>query len=405
MRPALRQVVMGRRLASLYLGQVATKSRIPCNRSTTNKQANARTHHVARDNITSLKIELPNWYWTRGGTLTEAAGGGNITYSASVEYPAGTFTQILFAGAATAVCASNTSLLSDFCAVNIPNGASFWIRSYANAVTAIVFTDGNAGFPQLDYGNGEAYEYSAASTTDKTMGGTLTDNGAATAPICVPTAIIANTRKPSVLILGDSRDWGFTDLYDASGDLGDLARSIGPAYGYINAGCAGDTLSGFITAHTRRAALQTYCSHVIFGDPINALRAGGSGQNKSAATVLGELQTILGYFPTKRCFTTTPGGPNTTGAWTAVDGSDQTVNANQAEIANYTTAIRAGVANSVGSFDIMAAVENPTAPGKWWATGVAQATTSDGLHSVQLSYLRIKNSGAIDPARIHRDGL
>ena len=391
--------------AALYLGQVATNCTIPSSRSTTNKQANARTVHIARDTISSLKIELCNWCWLRSGVGPETAGGGNITYSASIEYPAGTFTQVLWSGAATKVVASNAVALSDAVNVNIPNGTTFWVRTYANAVTAIVFTEGNTGYEQRNLAGGEAYEYAASGITDKTMGGTIVDVGAAAAPIFRPTAIVAQTRNPSVLILGDSRDWGFTDTHDSSGDLGDIARSIGPAYGYINAACAGDTLSAFITAHTQRAALQQYVSHVVFGDPINALRSGGSGQNQSAATTLGQLQTILGYFPTKRCLTTTTGGPNTTStdSWATV--ANQTINANNAEIAAYNTAIRAGVANSVGYFDIMSAVESSSASGKWWVTGVASATTTDGLHSTQAGYLRIKNSGAIDPNRISRAGL
>lgn len=388
--------------APLYLGQVATKCRIPVNRSTSNLQANARTHHIARDAISSLKIELPNWYWTRGGTLTEANGGGNITYTASIEYPAGTFTQVKWSGATSVVVASGNSALSDFVNVSIPIGAAFWVRSYAVAATAIVFTDGNAGFPQNDLANGEAYEYAASGITDKTMGGTITDNGAASAPILSPTAIVAQTTRPSALIIGDSRDWGFNDLYDATGDLGDVARSIGPVVGYINAGCAGDTFSGFITAHAKRVALATYVSHVIVGDAINALRSGGSGQNKTAATVLGELQTILGYFSTKICLTSTCGGPNSTSTDSWATTANQTVNANSAQIIAYNNAIRAGVANSVGFYDVADQVESARDSGKWWVTGAANGTTLDGLHSIQAGYLRIKNSGAVNPNRLAR---
>lgn len=392
-------------LASLYLGQVATKSRIPTNRSTTNKQANARTHHVARDSITALKIELCNWYWNRAAVGPETNGGGNITYSASVEYPEGVFTQILWSGAATIVVATGASALSDFVNVTIPNGASFWIRTYANAATAIVFTEGNTGYSQRDAGNGEAYEYSAASTTDKTMGGTIVDVGAASNPIFVPTAIVAETRKPSVLIIGDSRDWGFEDTFDSSGDLGDIARSIGPAYGYINAACAGDTFSAFITAHGKRAALAQYCSHVIIGDAINALRAGGSGQNKTAAAVLVELQTMLGYFSANRCFTTTCGGPNSTSTDSFATTANQTVNANSAQIIAYNDAIRAGVANSLGYFEIDDQLSSARNSGKWRVNGAAFAYTLTGLHTVQLGYLAVKNSGAIDTALITRAGL
>lgn len=395
-------------LPSLYLGQVATNSRMPTNRSTTNKQANSRTHHIARDDITSLKIELPNWYWVRSTAGPETNGGGNITYSAAVEYPAETFTQILFSGATSAVVSSGNSVLSDYCDVSIPSGASFWIRTYASAVTAIVFSEGNASpyTAQRDNGNGEAYAYAASGVSNLTMGGTITSNITGLSdPVFCPTAIVAMTRKPSVLIIGNSREWGFNDTFDASGDQGDIARSIGASYGYINMGSAGDFCSAFITAHTKRAALQQYVSHVIIGDVINALRAGGSGQNKSAVTVLGEVQTILGYFSTKRCYTTTCGGPSTTSTDNWATTANQTVNANNAEYTAYNDAIRAGVENCVGYFEIADQVESASNSGKWWVTGVAQATTLEGLHGIQASYLRIKNSGAIDTALINRTGL
>ncbi|RTM07420.1 MAG: SGNH/GDSL hydrolase family protein [Hyphomicrobiales bacterium] len=390
---------------SLYWGQVATKSYIPSGVSTTNKTAQSRSHHIARDDISALKIEIPNWYWARGTTGPETNGGGNITATLSVEYPAGTFWQGTFSGATSKVIASGASALSDAIAVNIPKGASFWVRIFVNAATAIVFCEGNTGFARRDLGNGEAYEYSASTTTDKTMGGTVNDNGAATAPIFVPTAIIAQTSNPSVLIIGDSRDWGFTDTLDTSGDLGDIARSIGPSFGYINASCAGDTFSALIAGGTKRQSLKQYVSHVIVGDAINALRSGGSGQNKTAATVLLELQSILAMFSDRRCFTTTCGGPNPTSSDNFATTANQAVNANSAQITAYNDAIRAGVANSLGFFEIADQVESARNSGKWWVTGVANATTSDGLHSTQAGYLRIKNSGAVDVNRITRAGL
>jgi len=383
--------------ASFYWGNIATKVRIPSAVSTTNKTATSRSHHIARDDISSLKIELPNWYWARSTVGPETNGGGNITYTASVEYPAGTFTQIKFSGSASTVVASGNSILSDACAVSIPNGASFWIRTFANAATAIVFTDSVTGFPQRDLGNGEAYEYSASTTTDKTMSGTITDNGAAAAPIFVPTAIIALTKKPTVLLIGDSRMWGFNDTLDSSGDLGEFARSIGPSYGYINAGSSGDFLSSFITSHSKRVALKQYVSHVIIETAINALRSGGSGQAKTAATVLGEQQTILGYFSDKPCYTSTT-APNSTSSDSWATATNQTVNANEAQIILYNDAIRAGVAGSAGYFEVADIFETARNSGKW----IFPSYTSDGLHTNQTGYLLLKNSGNINPTRFTR---
>ncbi|RUU75102.1 SGNH/GDSL hydrolase family protein [Mesorhizobium sp. M7A.F.Ca.MR.362.00.0.0] len=394
-------------LPSLYLGQVATRCRIPTNLSTTNKLANARTMHIARDDLTSIKIELPAWFWYRTSTKAEVNVTGNIVYRASIEYPAGTFTQVTFAsGAVSGTATGIAPLLSDWVNVNIPKGAKFWVRSYAVATHSIVFADASSGtnFWTCDFANGEAYEYGASGITDKTMGGTLvpnkTDN---TAAICHPTAIIGMTRNPSVLLIGDSRVAGFGDFFNAAGDTGELARSIGPSLAYINAGSSGDTLSEFIASHTRRAALQSYCSHVVVETAINALRS-GTGQNKTAATVLAEQQTILGYFPTKRCYTTTT-SPSATSNNSWATSAGQTVNTNLAQISAYNDAIRAGVANSLGFFEIADQVEIARNSGKWKSDGTAAKWTADGLHGTPFAYQAIQDSGAVDPTRFSRAGL
>ncbi|MER9436724.1 hypothetical protein NKJ04_17675 [Mesorhizobium sp. M0618] len=393
-------------MPSLYLGQVATRCRIPTNLSTTNKQANARTMHIARDDITSLKIELPAWFWYRTSTKLETSVTGSITYKASIEYPAGTFTQVLFASATSGIATGAVPLLSDWVNVNIPKGAKFWVRSFAVATHSIVFADATAGsnFWVCDFANGEAYEYAASGITDKTMGGTLVPNKTTNdAPICHPTAIIGMTRNASVLLIGDSRVAGFGDLFNAVGDTGELARSIGPSLAYINAGSAGDTLSEFIASHTRRAALQSYCSHVVVQTAINALRS-GTGQNKTAATVLGEQQTILGYFPTKRCYTSTS-SPASTSSNSWINDAGQTVNTNLAQINAYNDAIRAGVANSLGFFEIADQVSTARNSGKWKFDGTAGKWTADGLHASAYGYQAIQDSGVVDPTRFSRAGL
>ncbi|RUT88012.1 MULTISPECIES: SGNH/GDSL hydrolase family protein [unclassified Mesorhizobium] len=390
-------------LPSIYLGQVATRCRIPTNLSTTNKQANSRTYHIARDDITSLKIELPAWFWYRTSTKLETSVTGNISYKASIEYPAGTFTQVLFAGATSGLATGTVPLLSDWVSVNIPNGEGFWVRTYAVATHSIVFADATAGsnFWTCDFANGEAYEYAASGITDKTMGGTLVPNKTTNdAAIFHPTAIIGNTRKPSVLLIGDSRVAGFGDFFNAAGDTGELARSIGPSLAYINAGSAGDTLSEFIASSVRRQALQQYCSHVVVQTAINALRS-GTGQNKTAATVLGEQQTILGYFSGKRRFTSTT-SPSSTSSDSWATATGQTLNTNAAQIAAYNDAIRAGVANSDGFFEIADQVETARNSGKWKFDGTASKWTADGLHASSFGYAAIQASGAVDPSRFVR---
>jgi lysophospholipase L1-like esterase len=382
---------------TVYLGQVATKSRIPANLSTTNKQFNSRSHHKARCTITSLQIELPNWYWARKGDLLEHGSGGTITYKASVEYPAGTFTAFTFSASSSVVVANNTSVLSDAATVTIPDGASFWIRVFAVAATAIVFVDGETvpSSRQCDTGNGEAMAFAASGLSDQTTSGTITATVSTdAAPIFAPTAIVAYTTRPSVLLIGDSRDWGYYDAFDSSGDLGEIARSIGPSYGYINAGSAGDNMPNFISSHTNRVALKQYCSHVLTENGINDLRFGGAGLNQSAATAFANMQTLWGYFAGKTIFASTI-SPNSASSDGWATTGNQTVNANAANIAAYNDLLRATPSPLAGYFEVADTVESARNSGKWKAS-----QTSDGLHPNPTGYQTIKTSGAVDPTRL-----
>lgn len=379
-----------------YLGAVATGARISTTTSTTNKQFNSRSHHVARDTISGIRIELPAWWWQRktSGTFTqyrEHPAGGPITYSAAIEYPEGTFTPVLFGGVSSADVAGGNSILSDMAAVSIPNGASFWVRTYSTSAWGIIFEDGDSGVTTvIDKANGEAMEYAASGVVNKTMGGTIVDNNAAAGPIFRPTAIVAMTRQPTFLLTGDSKAWGFGDTPTAGGDAGELERLIGPNYGYINTGSSGDWLNTFRDFGTRRAALQQYTSHVVVQAAINSLRSGGSGQNKTAAAVLAEQQQVLAMFPNKtRIVTTTAPQSASSNSW--ADQAGQTVNANSAQVIAFNDAVRAGVANSIGYIDLADAAEPTRNAGKWKTNGTAFAFTRDGLHPTPLGYSQVNS--------------
>ena len=379
-----------------YLGAVATGARISTATSTTNKQFNSRSHHVARDTISGLRIEFPAWWWQRktSGTFTqyrEHPAGGPITYSAAIEYPEGTFTPVLFGGVASAAVAGGGSILSDMAAVSIPNGASFWVRTYSTSAWGIIFEDGDSGVTTvIDKANGEAMEYAASGVVNKTMGGTIVDNNAAAGPIFRPTAVVAMTRQPTFLFTGDSKAWGFGDTPTAGGDAGELERLIGPNYGYINTGSSGDWLDTFRDFGTRRAALQQYVSHVVVQAAINSLRSGGAGQAKTAAAVLAEQQQVLALFPTKgRIVTTT--APQASSSNSYVDQAGQTVNANSAQIIAFNDAVRAGVANVIGYIDLADAAESTRNSGKWKTDGTVRAFTTDGLHATPLGYQQVNS--------------
>jgi len=392
---------------SSYVGPVATRCGMPTNRSSTAKTGNARTYHKTTEALTAIQVVLPNWYWPRATTGPEAGSGGAITYEAAIEKLDGTFTRITFAGANTIVVADGNNGTSDMVPINIPENSGFYLRVFGNAAVNAVFSDGNASPAswQVDFANGEAYEYAASGLTSKVMGGTITHNLGVVpqASILRPIAILGNTKKATVGILGDSRDWGFGDNFDNDGGVGDIARSLAKLkLAYVNMGSASDTLTAFIAAHAKRVTALSFCSHIIIGDVINALRSGGG--NQTGAATLAQLDTVMGYFPTKRILLTTLGGPNSSSANSFIN-STQTVNTNQAQMNVYNDAIRAGRSPAIGFIEIDDLLNDARNSGKWWTNGVAFGTTVDGLHSSQLSYQRIRDSGAFKASMFSRVGL
>lgn len=396
---------MGKKgLPPLYLGQVATGCGICTANSTTNKWANSRTPHMFREDQTSFQIVLPAWYWARTGTKVETSVIGSITYTASIEYPAGTFTQVKFSGANSGVATGAANLVSDPINLAIPKDTRFWVRSYAVATHSIVFAQAtvSTNWQTADAANGAALEYGTTSAiTDKTMGGTITPNLATNdAPITLPLAIIAQTRKPSILIVSDSKDAGFGDTFDANGFMGYMTKVLGLSYGFINAGSPGDTISEFLASGAKRTALQQYCSHVVFGTAINSLRS-GTGQNKTAAAVLAEQQTAFALFAGKKIFTKTT-EPSATSSNSFTTTANQTLNSNAVEIAAFNDAIRAGVPGAQGYFEIADQIESARNSGKWKVDGTNFKYTADGLHPSVFAHALIAASGAIDPARFVR---
>jgi hypothetical protein len=355
-----------------YLGCVATATAVPYQTLATTGYMMSRSAHIARDDITALQLVIPNWVVTSNA---ETGPGSSCTVTASVEYPAGTFKQVTFSGATSILIADAAQAISDFVSVAIPNGATFFVRifrtGFSNSVCPYTLTTNS--------GQGSVANYGAGSGTDQTMSGTIANTGGGH---FAPAAILAMTTKPSIYLMGDSRTAGVGDTADASLDRGQFARSIGPSYGYINAGCGGDRQYQWLLSNAKRLALAQYCSHVLNGYGINDLTVSHSG-----ATVYTDIQSAEALFPTKPMWVATV-SPHSTGAWTLADGSDQTVGTENAQ----RVALNASIRARSRFLEIADQVESARDSGKWLAPGY----TTDGLHATQTGYLAIKNSGAIN---------
>lgn len=369
---------------------IATRARVALGVGGGTTNYMCRTTSFARDVVTSLQIAWANWYVTSAGG--EQGAGGVMTINASVEYPAGVFTQIKFAGSATGSIANGATLLSDSIAVAIPDGAQFWVRWFVSSTVALPLT---ASPPSLrNTGLGDAF---VAGGTNQTLSGTVVDDGGTTSMF--PVAIIGHTARRTLAYLGDSRVCGQLDDTTPStngnfGDMGELERPFAPVYGGITLACPGETAANFLASHSRRLALCAYCTTIISEYGINDL---GLAPQAPATVLEARVSSIAGLFVAKPFYVTTL-APVTTGAWTLVNGTDQTVTSYESERAAYNTWVRANAGGFTGFFDIASVVEMAGHPGKWIANGSTNTYTRDGLHENAAANILYNFLFPIDPA-------
>lgn len=365
--------------ATAYLGAVANHSNLPLATAASNTLANTRSVHIAEDKLSGPQLLLPGWYADSSGEHSAAQA---ITYTASIEYPLGTFTRITFGGAVAGTVQPGGTLLSDAApaTLTVPKGARFWVRLFMQAPGGIIFTNVSGG-NIID-----GYEF-GTSLTDKTMGGTVAASNKSY--YLVPLAILGMTRQPSICLVGDSRFQGRNDITtEGNGDVGEGARAVGKMAGYINMGVPSDVAGATSFAH--RAALGAYCTHVIVNYGINNL-----GGSQTDVQTLAALQVTYAYFAGKLIFQTTlPPVTTSSDSWKTV--ANQTKSTWDSYRVSVNTAIRAGTANVVGVFDTAAAVETGTGDttqsvlngGFWKADGTADgAYTTDGIHETPLAAL------------------
>ncbi len=77
--------------------------------------------------------------------------------------------------------------------------------------------------------------------------------------------------------------------------------------------------------------------------------------------------------------------PNTSGAWTLANGSDQTPAANTAQRLLYNTWVRNNVLGVDGFFDTVGPSKLTADENRWNADGTAAKYTGDGLHETAFA--------------------
>jgi hypothetical protein len=383
-----------------YLGLVATRAQSLALASSSFSYANSRSFHIARTDFNKVQVVLPAWY-ANGG---EQPAAGNISYQASVEYPAGTFHPFSFGGSASGTTGAGLTLFSDLLTlpVTIPTGATFFMRVFQDAsASANGIMYGFQGYPA----GGDGMEASATIVSSKTASGTVSWNGLG--PV-FPTAIAGPTTAPSVICIGDSRVVGISDTMDTSGDVGEHCRSIGPHFAYTSLAASGENgfnFCNFFNANPmdslqRRTIGNLYGSHILFNYGVNDI---------SNAITFSQLQQILpmcwGLFPGKRVFHTTI-APDTNSSDSWKTAGHQTPKANfsfsptgtRQEVNDWLRRVPRGL---TGCFEVSGVIEPVLNDGLWKVNGTENWYTADGTHETQAACRAIELSGEIDHTKIY----
>lgn len=352
-----------------YLGPIAGGTRFPTSFNATNKQYMSESFHRATDTVSAVRLVFANAYLTGAGSASvshdEAGTGAAADITASIVVD-GVFHQALFGGSAVGSIPSNALLVSDTIPVSLGVGQTFAVREWRSCSAGIVFS----GSP---FGTQGSFAFGVSGITDRTMGGSIS---AATANTATPCAILGQTRKGTVALLGTSRLWGQGDTRGvAPDDIGSIAPALQAAgIGTINLGLQGDRIAHFAYNGTNalRRQLIAYCSHMHIEYGINDL-----GQGRTAAQLAGDVQAVI----------------NLTGKPTTIQTIEPHLPAQtgpNAQRVTYNDAVRAGVSNVRGYFEIADVLETARNSGLWNA-----AYTADNLHANAAGYAAIEASGAI----------
>lgn len=373
-----------------YLGNVATRTMVPNNGTNSVFGLSSRRVHFLRDSVTSIQLVIPNFCVGQASSWAEVTSTGVVQVRGSILYN-GTFFQAKFGGNVTYSGSGSPFIVSDPIAISAPAGATVssncWLfNTVGGGMAYNVWASGNPGeYP------GDGFDFSLSSgvpPADQTMSPTFTSNGLWNGQNMLgPIALLSQTTRPSIYLIGDSRCSGAGDVYDSSGDLGELARSIGPSFAYINAGSEGDALSFWLSSHAARSQFAAWCSHAVLQAGVNDITGG-----TTPATVASNRALVRSAINLPMWETTLPTETSSTDNWTTT--GNQTAIANPANRTTFNTGVRAGSTGMKGYFDIASVTD---ASGVWNANGTtAKLWTPDGIHESQFANIQIKNSGVVN---------
>lgn len=310
-----------------YLGFVATHMVWPNNHQSGNKQLFSRSRHVARDDMSDIKLGYTNMMLAGVGG-TEYLPGYTTTIKCSIEYPVGAAPQLLtFSGGSSGVIAADGQIVfTDLTnlTTKIPRGAAFYIRTYQTSPGGVVYAAGRgASQSGAVASNGETITV-GVTVTDYTESTTV-PNATSNWVMYGPCAILGTTIRPSFFVFGDSRAYGSgeTPFYgglNQFGACGIVERAVSryaaicnPSIPSAKAVDAAATNSSYNV----RGVLPQYASHFINELGINDCSGG-----YTYAQLIANLRAMVAKFGNKPTLPMTldPSTSASTDGWLTVGG-------------------------------------------------------------------------------------
>lgn len=388
-------------LVNPYLGNFATRTGTPMQANVgTNFMSTSVHFNRAGKTVTGWQIAYPGFFCPQAyGPETQLA--SPLAYKPAVEYPPGVFTDVTWGGSLTGIAPPGSDTgLSDPIYVPVPDGAMFKLHPY------VVGGDANSAISmgKADTARGERFRYGDNTLVDQTKSTSAwtsgTSNPTAVLPPCV---IVGMITVPSVLIIGDSRNYGQLDTRaDGSSDIGDTARSTGPLFGYSMMAVPNTRAMGFPAHFARRSVYKNFFSHVFCNFLINDFAAG----SQTTAQGLSNMGIVAAQFPGKPFnVLTVDAYATSTDAWLTVE--NQTPFANDSARVAYNNTIRnVGTRPSWATFvhETADTGESARDSGKWKVgpvgAPVARYYVQDGIHRTTAGELFITSAGAINTSVI-----
>lgn len=330
-------------------GLIANRGQIPTNVTTIANNTTSRRKHWSHSagSVTNIRCVDTLWY-LRSSTLQPAAG-ADRTIKRYIEYPAGTFHQVKWSGAANlAMTNAAGTYKSDIVMssvtgepLTIPAGTAFYERTVAvvgGANFPVIETPAAANVLGLEDGN---------DLTDKGNSGTISvSTGVNTFGSAAFVGTINATNARSFTVFGDSIAFGQGDVssvgsLQGSGWIARLLDRYG--YPYTKIALGGQTVQA---AAGSTASVAAFLAQINFSDAIFEYGVNDLRLSRTKAQIEADLQTMYALVGAAHIHQTTitPRSESTDSYATVANQTPKT-DGNMADLTPLNADIRTGLSN------------------------------------------------------------